>query len=75
MQKREVINLGKIILHSTGCPKCNVLKKKLSEKGISYLENNNAEEMMRLGITNVPVLEVDEVKMEFKDAVEWIKER
>ena len=67
--------MEEIILFSTGCPKCNVLKKKLLEKKIEYLENNNAKEMINLGIINVPVLEVNGTRMGFKEAVEWVKER
>ena len=40
----------KIILYSTGCPKCEVLKKKLKTKNIEYVENNNVEDMESLGI-------------------------
>ena len=29
------------ILYSTGCPKCNVLTRKLDAKGIEYTVNNN----------------------------------
>ena len=64
--------MSKIILYSTGCPKCNVLKKKLSEQNIEFIENNNVEEMMKLNFINVPILEVDGEKMNFKEAVEWI---
>jgi predicted house-cleaning noncanonical NTP pyrophosphatase (MazG superfamily) len=67
-----VIILSKIILYSTGCPKCNVLKKKLSEHNIEFIENNNVEEMANLNFINVPILEVDGVRMGFKEAVDWI---
>ena len=51
----------KIILYSTGCPKCKVLKHKLEEKGIAYTENNTVDEMLSLGIVQVPVLSVDQL--------------
>ena len=35
--------MNKIILYSTGCPSCNVLKKKLAAKGIQFEENNDQE--------------------------------
>ena len=31
---------SKVIFHSSKCPRCNVLEKKLKEKGIEYEENN-----------------------------------
>ena len=64
--------MDKVILYSTGCPKCNVLKKKLSEHNIEFIENNNVEEMTKLGFVNVPVLETNGTRMGFKEAVEWI---
>ncbi len=62
----------KIILYSTGCPKCGVLKKKLLEKNIDYTENSSVNEMLELGIKEVPVLSVEGMLMHFKDAVDWV---
>lgn len=64
-----------VILYSTGCPKCTVLKNKLYDKNIKFAENNSVNDMLSLGITQVPVLEVDGTKMNFKEAVNWIKEQ
>jgi glutaredoxin len=61
-----------IILYSTGCPRCNVLKKKLSEKNITYTENTSTEEMLALGITEVPVLSLDGVLLNFREAVDML---
>lgn len=61
-----------IILYSTGCPKCKVLKSKLEEKGIEFVENNSVEEMTELGITQVPVLSVYGALLNFKNAVTWV---
>lgn len=66
--------MSRVILYSTGCPKCNVLKKKLFERNIEFTENNNKEEMLNLNFTTVPILVVDNKAMEFKEANEWIKE-
>lgn len=64
-----------IILHSTGCPKCEVLKKKLNEKGVDYTENHDVEVMFSLGLTHVPILDVNGELLEFADAVAWINQR
>lgn len=64
-----------IVLFSTGCPRCSVLKKKLEQKGIAYQENNSAEEMLALGITQVPVLKVEDDLLEFADANNWINKQ
>lgn len=62
----------KIILYSTGCPRCEVLKKKLAEKSVNYTEVTSVEDMLAIGIKEVPVLSVDETLMNFKDAVDWV---
>lgn len=61
-----------IILYSTGCPRCDVLKHKLSEQSIDYTENNAIEDMKKMGIVQVPVLSINGVLYEFKSAVEWV---
>lgn len=62
----------KIILYSTGCPKCEILKKKLALTDIQFEENNSMDEMLNLGIMQVPVLKVGDEYMDFRDAVHWI---
>ena len=64
-----------IILYSTGCPRCEVLKDKLSNKAVSYKENNSVEEMTALGITEVPMLKVNGKLLDFKSAVEWVNNK
>lgn len=61
-----------IILYSTGCPCCKVITRKLDDKGIKYSIVDKVDVMLELGITNVPVLEVDDRKMEFKEAINWV---
>lgn len=63
------------ILYSTGCPKCKILKKKLDDANIVYKENNNVDDMLKLGLEQVPVLFVDETIFNFGEAVKWIKEQ
>lgn len=65
----------KVVLHSTHCPKCNVLRSKLEQKDISFEENNDVELMMQKGFQSVPMLEVDGIVYSFKEAVEWMKGR
>ena len=64
-----------VILYSTGCPKCNVLKKKLNDKNINFTENNDIDIMTSLGIEQVPVLSIDGKLMDFSQANTWINER
>ena len=60
-----------VILYSNGCPKCNVLKKKLYENNIAYELCDDVEEMRKLGINKIPVLSVDGEILEFKNAVRF----
>lgn len=61
-----------IILYSTGCPRCGVLKKKLSEKSIEYTEVTSTDNMLALDIREVPMLSVDGNLLSFKEAVDWV---
>lgn len=67
--------MGKVILWSTHCPRCKVLELKLKQKNIEFEENNNVEEMTAKGFKEAPKLEVDGTIMDFKQAVDWIKEQ
>lgn len=62
----------KKVLYSTGCPRCEVLKKKLAEKNIDYTEVTSVDEMLGLGITQVPMFSVDGKLMDFREAVDWV---
>ena len=65
----------KVVLYSTHCPKCKVLETKLTQKRISYEENNDVNLMQEKGFISVPKLEVDGIIYDFKEAVEWIGEQ
>lgn len=61
-----------MILYSTGCPKCNVLKKKIAAAGIDYTEVSDPATLKEKGIVFVPVLEVNDKLYSFKEAVDYI---
>lgn len=65
----------KVTLHTTHCPKCRILEKKLKDKNIGYEENNDIELMTKLGFTIAPVLEVDSTYMNFNEANKWINKQ
>ena len=48
--------MSKIVLHSTGCPQCVVLEKKLSAKGIEFTKNTDKEQMISMNFVKVPTL-------------------
>jgi len=45
----------------------------LQKAGIEYTENNNTEEMLALGISQIPVLSVDGELMSYEDAKKWVQ--
>ena len=66
---------GDIILYSTGCPKCKVLKIKLAKKGIQYSERSDLEEMQALGMKSAPALMVNNSLLDFNHAIAWLNEQ
>lgn len=54
------------------CPKCKILRAKLVSKGIEFAENNSEDEMIALGMTEIPNLMVGEELLGFKAAVDWV---
>ncbi len=62
-----------IILYSTGCPLCKVLKKKLDKKGIEYMEITDKDVMISMGFERVPMLDTGKELLEFVEANSWIE--
>jgi len=67
--------LEHIVLYSTDCPKCKILKIKLDEKNIFYEICSDTKTMIEKGFKSAPMLEVNGKIMTFLDANNWIKER
>ena len=64
-----------IILYTTHCPKCNILKAKLDAKQIPYEICEDIIEIKALGFTMVPILKANGAYMEFKAAVDWVNQQ
>lgn len=62
-------------LYSTHCPKCQILEKKMAQKGIEYIEITDTRQMLDMGLSSVPWLEVDGQMMDFNQANQWINEQ
>lgn len=65
----------KAILYSTHCPCCEALEKRLREAEIEYDIVSDTEQILALGITHVPVLEIDGQQMNYPAAIRWLNER
>ena len=61
-----------VTMFSTGCPRCKVLASKLDSKGITYKVVDDVDEMVKMGIFNVPYLSVDGTLMSFKESIDWV---
>lgn len=64
-----------IILYTIDCPKCKVLERKLEEKNIQYEVCKDTNIMAEKGYMYLPILEIDDKVLNFKEAVDWIKEK
>ena len=64
-----------ITLYSTGCPKCKVLEKKMHNDGIEFDISDNIDELIEKGFMSAPILKVDDNYFEFKEAIDWLKNR
>lgn len=64
-----------ITLYSSGCPRCNVLEKKLEQANIEYEVFSDIDKIIEMGLTTMPMLQVDNTFMNFAEAVEWVNER
>ena len=62
-----------IVLHTTNCPRCIVLKEKLNACKLSYSINEDIDIMFQKGIKHVPILEVDGELLDFAAAVRLLK--
>lgn len=66
---------NKIILYTSHCPKCKVLQTKLDNAGIIYEVFDNVDEMIKMGMTTVPILNVNGQNMTYSKSIKWLKER
>ena len=63
----------KVILYSTGCPQCNILKEMLQKKNIIFQIEDNVEKMKELGFSSLPMLSIDNKILNFKEAFNFLK--
>ena len=63
-----------IILFSSGCPKCKVLKQKLDDRKIEYEVSENFDELIEQNLQTVPVLKVNGEYYQFGEAIKEVNE-
>lgn len=64
-----------MILYTTNCPKCKILKKKLDEKNIKYDIVTDEKEILALNVLEVPQFFNDEKLLNFSEAIQWINQQ
>ena len=65
---------------SDKCPKCNILKIKLNNKGIKYQEKIASKEeiddiLKTKNIMSLPILKIDDKYLDFTQANNWVNEQ
>lgn len=68
-----------VILYSTGCPKCNVLKKKLEAANVNYTEVTDTDKVTQIcnstGFDSVPIIAIEDGHiLDFNRAIAWVKQ-
>ena len=64
--------MNKIVFYSNNCPRCKILKMKLTQKGLKHEEINDDRIFETKGFKSMPMLEVDGKIMEFTDAIAFV---
>lgn len=64
----------KIILYSNDCPRCKILKERLDKDKIKYEVCNDTDLMLQKNFMSVPMLEADNVVMNYTEAIKWMTE-
>lgn len=62
-----------ITLYSTGCPKCSILEKRLTNDGISFNVSNNIDKLINMGFQNAPVLQIGDSFIDYANAMKLLK--
>lgn len=62
-----------VIFYTTHCPKCRALELLLKKYNIKYVENENVEEMLSLGLESAPAIKVGDKILDFSQAAAWVR--
>ena len=62
-----------IILYSTGCPKCNILWRRLTNDKIEFTVSNDINKLVEMGFQNAPILQIDDNFIDYVGAMKLLK--
>ena len=63
-----------VVLYTNHCPCCEVLEGRLKAAGIRYRVVDDVRLMLEMGLTAAPMLETDEMMMNYPAALKWLEE-
>ena len=63
-----------VVLYTNHCPCCEVLEDRLKSAGIRYRVVDDVRLMLEMGLTAVPMLETDDMMMNYPAALKWLEE-
>ena len=63
-----------VVLYTNHCPCCEVLEAKLKAAGIQYRAVDDVRLMLEMGLTTMPMLETDDMMMNYPAALKWLEE-
>lgn len=64
-----------ILYSSSTCPRCKVLKLKLTKAELDYTIEDSMEKMQALGIKSLPYLQLDDgTLLDFNGAIAFVRE-
>ena len=64
-----------ITLYSNGCPRCKILKERLTQKGLEYEESDDVEFLKEHKILSFPALDIGGRVLKFYNAILWLKNK
>ena len=64
--------MERLVLLSTGCPRCRMLETRLKREGFSFDVVDDEEKIREMGFMEVPILQCDDRFMNFKEAIDWM---
>lgn len=64
-----------VILFSNNCQRCFILKQKLEQANIPFIESNDFSEIIELGFLSAPMLKVENHYFPYESACIWVQEQ
>lgn len=62
-----------ITLYSTGCPKCNILERRLTNDKIDFTIIDDIDKLIEMGFQNAPILQINDQFIEYSEAMKRLK--